>query len=75
MTDPRHIHFSCRSTPRIEKQQPPKQVSEQFRDFTYYGKCYAIIGRVVLLVDAFFGVPARTHTDSDIHLFFIAHIL
>ena len=38
-------------------------------------KCYAIIGRVAPLMDAFFGVPARKHTYSDINSFFVAHIL
>ena len=30
MTDPRHIHFSCRSTPRIEKQQPQNKYQNSF---------------------------------------------
>ena len=38
-------------------------------------KCYAIIGRVAPLMDAFFGVPARKHTYSDINSFFVARIL
>lgn len=58
MTDPRHIRFSCLSTPRIEKQQKPKQVSEQFEILDIMESFYAILGGFVLLSDVFFGVPS-----------------
>jgi hypothetical protein len=55
---PRHIRFSCLSTPRIENSKNPNKYQNSFEILHIMESFYAILGGVVLLIDAFFGVPA-----------------
>ena len=75
MTDPRHIRFSCPNTRRIEKHQPPNKYQNSSEILHIMESFYAILGRFVLLIEAFLTLRHPKHAYSDINLFFVAHIL
>ena len=67
MTDPRHIRFPCPSNPRIDKHQFPNRYQNSFEILHIMESFYAILGRFVLLIDAFLALRHAKHTYSSIN--------
>ena len=63
------------STPRIEKHHPANRYQNSFEILHIMESFYAILGRFVLLIEAFLTLRRPKHAYSGINLFFVAHIL